>query len=106
LLSAGVGVTAVFAANNVLTAGAFGAVLDSGLRCPEDVSVLGFDDHEWSTLVRPQLTVVAQPAHELGVAAAATLLERVSTGTTSAPATTSLQPRLVVRGSVAAAPAD
>ncbi|MEV4364729.1 LacI family DNA-binding transcriptional regulator [Nonomuraea sp. NPDC003707] len=99
-------VTAVFATTNVMTGGAFRAIMDGDRRCPEDISLMGFDDHEWSTLVRPQLSVVAQPAYDLGAAAGTVLLGRLAgPGPRSAPSETILQSSLIVRGSVAAPPA-
>ncbi|MBB5782805.1 LacI family DNA-binding transcriptional regulator [Nonomuraea jabiensis] len=98
-------VTAIFATTNVMTGGAFRAIMDGDRRCPEDISLMGFDDHEWSTLVRPQLSVVAQPAYDLGAAAGTVLLGRLSSpGSRSAPSETILQSSLIVRGSVAAPP--
>jgi LacI family transcriptional regulator len=99
-------VTAIFATTNVMTGGAFRAIVDGDRRCPEDVSLLGFDDHEWSTLVRPALSVVAQPAYDLGAAAGSMLLGRLaSRRSPAAPSETILQSSLIIRGSVAP-PAD
>ncbi|MEU6743726.1 LacI family DNA-binding transcriptional regulator [Streptosporangium sandarakinum] len=70
-------VTAIFCTDNVLTSGAVAAIQRSGRRCPDDLSVIGFDDQDWTTLVRPQLTVVRQPRYELGSAAAHRLLQRI-----------------------------
>lgn len=57
---------ALFVANNLMTLGALRAVRDLGLRVPEDVAVIGFDDAPWTTLTSPQLSVVAQPVNEIG----------------------------------------
>lgn len=92
-------VTAVYCTDNVLSAGAFAAVQDSGRRCPEDVSLIGFDDHEWATLVRPTLTVVAQPTEEIGVTAAEALLAGI--GGAVRPTTHLLSGKLVTRDSTA-----
>jgi LacI family transcriptional regulator len=98
-------VTAIFATTNVMAGGAFRAIMDGDRRCPEDVSLLGFDDHEWSILVRPQLSVVAQPAYDLGAAAGTVMLGRLSgRESPSAPSETVLQSSLIVRGSIAAPP--
>jgi LacI family transcriptional regulator len=69
--------TAIFTANNFMTVGAMLALNDLGLKIPRDVSFVGFDDLEWTTLVDPPLTVVAQPATELGAEAARRVLARL-----------------------------
>ena len=61
---------ALFINNNLLCLGALLAIKDLGLRCPEDVGLVGFDDHPWAAVSDPPLTVVAQPSRELGEAAA------------------------------------
>jgi LacI family transcriptional regulator len=66
--------TAVFINNNLLSLGALMAIKQVGLRCPEDVSVVGFDDHPWAVVSDPPLTVVRQPAQQLGQVAAQILL--------------------------------
>jgi LacI family transcriptional regulator len=71
-------VTAIFATDNVIAIGAFQAIQASGRRFPEDVSMVGFDDQEWTTMVRPQLTVVRQPSRELGTLAGDLLVARMS----------------------------
>jgi LacI family transcriptional regulator len=60
----------VFVANNLMTIGAVRAIRDAGLDIPGDVAIVGFDDAPWTTLIRPQLTVVAQPTYEIGRQAA------------------------------------
>jgi LacI family transcriptional regulator len=57
---------AMFVANNLMTLGALRAVKASGRRVPDDVMLVGFDDAPWTTLISPQLTVVAQPSYEIG----------------------------------------
>ena len=69
---------ALFVANNLMTLGALRAITEAGLRVPDDVRLVGFDDAPWTTLVSPALTVVAQPTHEIGRQAAQLL-------TTAAP---------------------
>jgi LacI family transcriptional regulator len=67
--------TAVFACNNRMTMGLMGALKDLGLNCPQDVSVLGFDDFDWSELFSPRLTIVVQPSYEMGELATEMLLQ-------------------------------
>ncbi|HEX3719072.1 MAG TPA: LacI family DNA-binding transcriptional regulator [Verrucomicrobiae bacterium] len=68
---------AVVIANNLMTLGALQAIHERALRIPDEVAVLGFDDMPWATSLRPPLTAVAQPAEEIGRAAAQLLLERL-----------------------------
>lgn len=95
--------TAVLAVDDLLTLAAFEAVQDSGLRFPGECTVLGFDDLDWTTIVRPRLTVVAQPAYDIGATAARRLLARID-GDTSPAQTLLLEAKLVERESTAQAP--
>src|SRR5229473_3519145 len=67
-------VTAIFAANDVMAFGVVQAVLDRGLRIPEDLSLIGFDNIEFSAIVHPPLTTIHQPKYEMGYAAVEILL--------------------------------
>jgi LacI family transcriptional regulator len=96
--------TAVFAANNLLAEQAWRMIRARGLRLPADISLVGFDDVQWTEMVSPGITVVAQPTIELGRRAAALLLRRIA-DPASAPTVELLQPRLVVRGSSGPPPA-
>jgi LacI family transcriptional regulator len=69
--------TAIFAANNFIAAGALQAMRAAGLRTPEDISVVVFDDLPDPYVTEPMLTVVVQPAYELGRVAAHRLLELI-----------------------------
>ena len=68
---------AVVVANNLMTLGAIHAIHERGVRIPDDLALVGFDDMPWATSLRPPLTAVAQPAEELGRTAAQLLLERL-----------------------------
>jgi LacI family transcriptional regulator len=70
--------SALFAANNFIAAGALTALRHVGLKVPDDVSVVAFDDLPTNWLADPFLTVAAQPAYELGQRAAELLLDRIS----------------------------
>lgn len=69
--------TAFFAGNNLITVGVLKALEHSGLRVPEDVALIGFDDFELATVLRPRLSLVRQPADELGRKAAEVLFDRI-----------------------------
>lgn len=94
--------TAIFATGTRLAMGAVAALMRGRRRCPEDVSVMGFDDQEWQDIFTPRLTVVSQAAHLMGERAAERLLYRIGEGPRAAPATRLLLPTtLVVRDSCA-----
>jgi LacI family transcriptional regulator len=90
--------TAVFAASDLMAAGAIRAVQERGLRVPHDVSIVGFDDIQLAGLMRPSLTTVRQDKTGLGVAAADALIRMLDQPETS-PAIRALPVELVVRGS-------
>ena len=69
------------------------------MQCPEDVSLLAFDDPEWSTLVTPQLSVIRQPATETGKTAWELMMRRVA-GNTGRPRKVVLEAEIVLRDSV------
>ncbi len=69
---------AIFAGNNFIAVGALHAIRELGLRIPADVALAGFDDIPQGSLISPALTVVSQPAYDMGVAAAEALIARVS----------------------------
>lgn len=90
--------TAIFAANNILAEQAWRVLRARGLSLPRDISLVGFDDVQWTDMVSPGITTVAQPTIELGRRAAALLIRRIREP--KAPAELELlQPQLVVRGS-------
>jgi len=88
--------TAVLAFNNELTAGLLRAVRLANLRIPHDISIIGFDDSRWARLMNPALTVVVQPAYEMGYLAGerlVSLLERPGVPGTITRLPTSLEVR-------------
>lgn len=94
LLSMSVPPTAVFAESDEMAMGAMRAVRRAGLRVPDDVSIVGFDDHELAAMM--DLTTVAQPAADQGRIAAQLLLDRIAGG---AQEQRQVPTRLVLRSS-------
>ena len=68
---------AVFAATDVMAIGAMSAIERAGLRVPDDIAIVGYDDSPYATLVSPQLTTVRQDAPAQGIAAAEGLLRMI-----------------------------
>ncbi|HEY3292900.1 MAG TPA: LacI family DNA-binding transcriptional regulator [Candidatus Nanopelagicaceae bacterium] len=92
--------TAIFATDSLMALGVLQGVHDSGLRSPDDVSVVGFDDADWTEVITPRLSVVAQPVHEIGRLAAERLLARIN-GDTSRSRTYLLPTTWIERDSIA-----
>ncbi len=88
--------TAIFAANDATAFGARLALYRQGIRVPEDVSIVGFDDQTEAALVTPPLTTIQQPGDEIGIAAAETLLKIINK---QEPEIQKLTAKLVVRDS-------
>lgn len=93
--------TALFAGNNLTTLGAYVALLECGLRIPEDIAVVGYDDVAWARALAPPPTVVSQPGHEMGRRAADMLMRRIAEPDASITVAT-LRPHLIVRDSCGA----
>ena len=83
--------------NNMLL-GILLAVQQLGLRCPEDVAVVGFDEHPWASIMSPAVTVVRQPSHEIGRIAGDMLIKMLG-GESVEPAHIRLEPELIIRES-------
>jgi LacI family transcriptional regulator len=94
--------TAVVAASDMMAVGAIKAIEDAGLRCPDDIAVVGFDDIQLAELVSPALTTVRQDKRGLGAAAARSLVQLIDDAG-AAPHVSVLPVELVVRQSCGAA---
>lgn len=91
--------TAIFACNDMMAFGAISELHRVGIRVPEEISVIGFDNLEFAEIVTPALTTIEQPKHEMGAIACAKLMEMMSRAEIQS-GEIMLQPRLVERGSV------
>jgi DNA-binding LacI/PurR family transcriptional regulator len=96
--------TALFAYNDISAIGSIRAFQDAGLRVPEDISVVGFDDIRIAVHNNPSLTTVRQPLQKMGEIAARTLLNRIEEHEDWVPEI-AIEPEFVVRNSTARAPA-
>jgi LacI family transcriptional regulator len=97
--------TAVFAASDLMAVGAIRAAHEGGVRVPEDISVVGFDDAQLAALMHPPLTTIRQDKIGLGLAAAEALVRMVDHPDTS-PQVRALPVELVVRGTTAPTGSD
>jgi DNA-binding LacI/PurR family transcriptional regulator len=95
-------VTAIFATHDVLAVGAIEAVVRSGRRVPDDVSIVGFDDIAQVGQIKPALTTVTFPKREMAQQAVELLLRAVDSGRPPTNVLTLLRPTLTVRDSSAA----
>ncbi len=103
LLKAGRPFSALFAYNDVSAIGAIWAFQEAGMRVPEDISVVGFDDVPLASFCDPELTTIRQPLVRMGQIAAQTLIDQLE-GRAEFQAEIVIEPELIVRGSTGPAP--
>ncbi len=94
--------TAVIVVNNPMAIGALVALRERGLRVPQDMSVVAFDDVSWANLLQPPLTTIQQPTRDIGNRALQLLIERVERHYLGPPRRVLLPPSLVERESTCA----
>lgn len=98
LLNRGVDFTALVCYNDVSAIGAIRAIMDRGMRVPDDISVVGFDDIQNAAYHNPSLTTIRQPLRQMGTVAARVLLQRIR-GQEAFPDVLPIMPELVIRES-------
>jgi LacI family transcriptional regulator len=103
LLSRTTNFTALFAFNDISAVGAIRALHEAGLRVPDDVSVIGFDDILGAPFGIPSLTTIRQPLREMGKTGAEFLINRINHPKAPYPRQVIMQPELVIRESTAKA---
>jgi LacI family transcriptional regulator len=101
LLDRGGDFTAMVCYNDESAIGAIRAIKNHGLRVPEDISVVGFDDIQSAAFSNPSLTTIRQPLNQMGIEAARILLQRIR-GTEAFADTVPILPELVIRESTCA----
>lgn len=91
--------TAIFTCNDMTAFGVLNELMTQGVRSPEDISVIGFDNLDFAGIVSPALTTIEQPKYEMGRMACRMLMEWMD-NEVNQPGELILQPRLVERNSV------
>jgi LacI family transcriptional regulator len=99
LLALGDRPDALFVTNVDMTIGALRALYEQGLRIPEDIAIVGFDEFPFARIAMPPLTTVEQPVEMLALTAVDLLMRRIEQRTTAEPTTIRLLPKLNVRRS-------
>jgi LacI family transcriptional regulator len=92
--------TGVTCYNDLVAIGFYRALSELGLRVPDDVSVIGFDDIPLAEYLTPPLTTIRMPSARMGEIAAEMLIQHVESNTVLAPQRAKLESELIVRGSV------
>jgi LacI family transcriptional regulator len=98
------GLTAILAANDMLAVGCYGALDELNVACPDDLSVIGFNDMPFIDRLRPPLSTVRFPHYQLGTESATLLLERIEGGAATPVKILYLAPELIPRGSTSPPP--
>jgi len=98
LLNREVSFTALVCYDDIAAIGAIRAIRNHGLRVPEDISVVGFDDIQSAAYHNPSITTIRQPLHQMGTIAARILLQRVR-GQPTVPRMLPVLPELMIRES-------
>jgi DNA-binding LacI/PurR family transcriptional regulator len=93
--------TAVLGCGLLITLGVLAAIREKRVACPQEISLIGFDDFAWSSLLSPALTMIRQPASELGAAAAKVVLKRMRAPDEDKVDKVKLPTQLMVRESTA-----
>jgi DNA-binding LacI/PurR family transcriptional regulator len=91
--------TAVLSFNDIAAIGCIRALHDAGLRVPQDVSVVGFDDIKEAAFQTPSLTTIRQPLHQMGALAVQTLLAQLPPATPQECKQIAVEPQLIIRES-------
>lgn len=91
---------AIFVTNIDMTLGALIAIKEAGLKIPDDIGIVGFDDPDWSTVIDPPLTTINQPVYNLGATASEVLIKKIESSqvhNSKQPLIITLNTSLVIR---------
>lgn len=93
---------AIFVTNIDMTLGALIAIREAGLKIPDDIGIVGFDDPDWNIVIDPPLTAISQPVYSLGVTASEILIKKIESSQihdNKQPLIITLNTSMVIRGS-------
>jgi LacI family transcriptional regulator len=93
--------TAIFACDDQMAVGAMQTLYRAGLRIPDDISLIGFDDIEFAAHTNPPLTTIRQPLREMGYLAGQQVCRLIDDGINAPPLRMTIKPELVMRDSTA-----
>lgn len=91
--------SAIFATNDYMALGLYQAVIEKGLKVPEDIAIIGFNDIEFTAMKGVELTTIAQKKYEMGTIAVRALVERIEGKKTGSTMEIFLEPELIIRKS-------
>ena len=92
---------AIFVANLDLTLGVIISIKNMGLKIPDDIAIIGFDDSDWAQILEPPLTTISQPVYDLGATAAEMLIKNIENNNIKKDKLiVTLNTKLIERGSV------
>jgi LacI family transcriptional regulator len=89
--------TAIFATNDYMALGTYQAIVEEGIKVPEEIALIGFNDIEFTSMKGIELTTIGQKKYEMGALAVKTLVERIEGGKAGPPKEIILEPELIIR---------
>lgn len=89
--------TAIFTTNDYMALGTYQAIVEEGVRIPEEIALIGFNDIEFSSMRGIELTTIGQKKYEMGALAVKRLVERIEGDRTESPIEIILEPELIIR---------
>jgi LacI family transcriptional regulator len=89
--------TAIFATNDYMALGTYQAIVEEGMKVPEDIALIGFNDIEFTSMKGIELTTIGQKKYEMGAVAVKTLVERIEGRETGPSKEIILEPEMIIR---------
>ncbi|HUL21723.1 MAG TPA: LacI family DNA-binding transcriptional regulator [Thermodesulfobacteriota bacterium] len=89
--------TAIFATNDYMALGAYQAIMEGGIKVPEEIALIGFNDIEFTSMKGIELTTIGQKKYEMGALAVKTLVDRIEGRKSGPPEEIILEPELIIR---------